>query len=296
MNRSTLILATISIGIWMSLAIVASSSKCPKREKELDNGFLKENCGYMTSAAFNPNGKQDASDGQFPFVVSIEYRNNHACMGSLISPRVVLTSATCADQLPTKKQSKHVFGIVGLNDKKSCEQKLTIADKVIHQDYDNKTKENDIALLILQSEADLAYYNTGLGNAGLVCLPDRLKLPKYLRLAGWFDKDEKLQYTNFKLVDTSNCDIQAGANMICMQSNSKQSLMEVNLGAGLFGVNDDKFKLAAILIDDFNENSYGVALEISSYKQWINDIIYQSGVYQPSAFAEQYDVEQFEDL
>ncbi|XP_048452626.1 plasminogen-like [Rhincodon typus] len=101
-------------------------------------------------------GGKDVRAHSKPYMASLQINNYHKCGGALIKPGWILTAAHC-NFIFKHHEVKAVLGIDILNEKKSA-QIITVKEKFPHICFDNKTKENDIMLLQLQSEAKLNKY------------------------------------------------------------------------------------------------------------------------------------------
>ncbi|EFA08591.1 collagenase isoform X1 [Tribolium castaneum] len=92
----------------------------------------------------------DAQKGQFPWQVlvasSTPDNNDVVCSGAIISHDWILTSAYCVYEM----DSVTVFpGIIDLNDISG--PMIDAKTVIVHEDYNNKTLENDIGLVKLES-------------------------------------------------------------------------------------------------------------------------------------------------
>nr|XP_056720269.1 serine protease 27-like [Euleptes europaea] len=109
-------------------------------------------------------GGQPASDGEWPWQVSILYSSKHVCGGSLIAEQWVLTAAHCMTKLDYEvKVGAYQLQIPGQ------EQKIFSINQIIpHGDYNphSEVSHGDIALVELSSSVTFA------SNILPICLPD----------------------------------------------------------------------------------------------------------------------------
>uniref|UniRef100_UPI00398EF0D7 granzyme K-like n=1 Tax=Pristiophorus japonicus TaxID=55135 RepID=UPI00398EF0D7 len=87
-------------------------------------------------------------------MASIQVNKKHECGGVLIKPAWILTAAHC--NLDFKyHQVEVVLGTDSLRKKEASQQVIKVKQKFPHPCFDKKSKENDIMLLQLHSEAKL---------------------------------------------------------------------------------------------------------------------------------------------
>ncbi|XP_078079324.1 granzyme A-like isoform X1 [Mustelus asterias] len=100
-------------------------------------------------------GGKDVRPHSKPYMASIQLHQCHECGGILIKPGWVLTAAHC--NLKFKDQNiQVVLGTDSLSrDKDNSVQKLMVKQKFPHICFDSKSREHDIMLLQLQTEAKL---------------------------------------------------------------------------------------------------------------------------------------------
>ena len=91
-------------------------------------------------------GGSDAPAGQFPHQISLQTSSGfHFCGGSVIASDWILTAAHCVDgERPSALRVES--GIVRLSEHGD---KDTVAEIVVHPDYDPRTQDHDVALLRL---------------------------------------------------------------------------------------------------------------------------------------------------
>ncbi|MHB1185727.1 MAG: serine protease [Desulfobulbia bacterium] len=96
-----------------------------------------------------------AEPGQFPWQVALltsAIKDNERallCGGTLITPRWIVTAAHCVDSRKTPDQLQVLIGETSL--RKSTAKRTDIKKIVVHPNWDSSTRDNDIALLLLQS-------------------------------------------------------------------------------------------------------------------------------------------------
>jgi hypothetical protein len=87
-----------------------------------------------------------ALSGQFPWHVNIVSNSMRSCGGAIISEEWVLTVAHCV------QEAKELLIFHGSNDRNSVDTGVSYSNHlIIHEDFDNETRRNDIALIKLDS-------------------------------------------------------------------------------------------------------------------------------------------------
>ncbi|XP_077634779.1 transmembrane protease serine 2 [Crocuta crocuta] len=167
-------------------------------------------CGVSTRTGRQSRivGGTSASPGDWPWQVSLHVQGVHVCGGSIITPEWIVTAAHCVEEPLNNPRHWTVFaGILrqafmfyGLGRR---------VDKVIsHPHYDSKTKNNDIALMKLQTPL------TFNDKVKAVCLPNpgmMLEPEQPCWISGWGATHEKgktsdeLNAVMVPLIEPSRC-------------------------------------------------------------------------------------------
>ena len=95
-------------------------------------------------------GGEDAEDGEFPWQVQLRSSDSTRslfCGGSVLNEEWVITAAHCCHG--TLPRGVHVVagGILRIEDNEGEEQFSDVSEIIIHEDYQNADKGNDICLL-----------------------------------------------------------------------------------------------------------------------------------------------------
>nr|XP_003201094.1 mast cell protease 3 [Danio rerio]XP_021329143.1 mast cell protease 3 [Danio rerio]XP_021330145.1 mast cell protease 3 [Danio rerio] len=121
---------------------------------------------------------REAKPHSRPYMVSVQYYEQHICGGSLITEEFVLTAAHCW------KESDILTVVVGAHDlsKDKMYNSFEVASYLPHPDYNSNTLGNDLMLLKLKEKVRLS------DNVGLISLPkdgEDVEADTHCSVAGW---------------------------------------------------------------------------------------------------------------
>ncbi|XP_047113945.1 trypsin-1-like [Schistocerca piceifrons] len=157
-------------------------------------------------------GGSDASLGQFPYQVSLQWVQlglaSHMCGGSIVSASTVVTAGHCADPAFIG----HYEAVAGINSLNSNGQRARVSQQVVHldcADVDN-VAINDIAVFLLQSSFSLS------GNVQAISLPTAGSVPSAgstATLSGWGSVStgiipnypDILQWVDVSIISNTEC-------------------------------------------------------------------------------------------
>nr|KAF6402192.1 hypothetical protein HJG63_016010 [Rousettus aegyptiacus] len=125
-------------------------------------------------------GGIEAEAGEFPWLVSIQAGNEHFCGGAIIDEWWIVTAAHCLSHdglIPTD-----LSVVLGTNDLQSPSLEIKgVSSIVLHKDFNKLNMDNDIALLLLNSQITFS------GLKEPICMPRQPSPSTWHRcwVAGW---------------------------------------------------------------------------------------------------------------
>merc|ERR1712055_12496 len=219
---------------------------------------------------------------EFPYQISLRYRNSHMCGGSIITNRYILTAAHCTEGTRASDLSVVVAetNIVSGN---SNRQVIGVRTIIEHENYDETGElDNDIALLRLSSTIS---FNQ---NQSPVCPPTSQSYTgEMVTVSGWGTTSEggslarDLLYTNVRIISDSTCGQSYPSSwllpgMVCASFTDRDSCQGDSGGPLVIKRSDNRFAEVGIVswgIGCADRNYPGVYTRVSYFMNWINNNI-----------------------
>jgi trypsin len=228
-------------------------------------------------------GGEDATPGEFPFLVSVQTRTgSHFCGGSLIDKRWVLTAAHCL----TPGEESSIQIVVGLHDRSNPagSEAMNAVRIVNHPLYGNTSVDMDYDFSLVELESDAVHDPIALNTSSLEIPEDDQILAVPSITAGWGATREGgrlpniLQKVTVPLVSAKKCKKaypgQVTDRMICagLDVGGKDSCQGDSGGPLLVRDNQDRAMLVGVV--SWGEgcarpNKYGIYSKVDSVSDWI---------------------------
>jgi secreted trypsin-like serine protease len=221
-------------------------------------------------------GGEKTDISQHPWQVALQFKGTFFCGGSIIAERWVLTAAHCFQFSASGADWR---AKAGATNHQTAGSWADVEQVIVHQKYDPKTFENDIALIQLKAPA--AGRVIPLANAGLA-----ISTGQPLEVTGWGATKEgggasiELIKASIPYVDTTKCNESAsyggriGSAMICAgQREGGVDSCQGDSGGPLVWRTPNGPVLVGVV--SWGEGcarklKYGIYARVSSFRDWID--------------------------
>ncbi|KAK0133847.1 Transmembrane protease serine 6 [Merluccius polli] len=234
-------------------------------------------------------GGVSASEGEWPWQASLQFRGQHMCGGALISEQWVVSAAHCFydDRLISPSVWMVHLGKLLLSHTGPAEEAVRVLSIRLHRHYDNSSHDYDLALLRVQRSAPALMARRVLP----VCLPpaSHQLTPRLLCwVTGWGALQEGggasnvLQMVGVRLVSEESCASSYGhlvtPRMLCAgYRQGKRDACQGDSGGPLVCQGPSgRWFLAGVVSwgkGCGRPNYYGVYTRITKFSAWIRDAI-----------------------
>ncbi|XP_026182640.1 ovochymase-1 isoform X2 [Mastacembelus armatus] len=241
-------------------------------------------------------GGQEAWPHSWPWQVSIQFAWVSACGGAIIGPTWVISAAHCFRRYNKASFWTVLAGKHDLDHPHEPEQQLVGVSKVIsHPDYNTRTKENDVALLMLQQPL---VFNKFVRPIDIWMSP----LPEFITctVTGWGSTREngphvnRLQEVNVTVLPPDVCkQMYSGkitSSMFCAgKDRGGADACQGDSGGPLSCFTGSRYELAGVVswgIGCGRASKPGVYTKVQQHTQWISDMFNQNMMYEGDVSAD----------
>ncbi|XP_066304565.1 plasminogen-like isoform X2 [Branchiostoma lanceolatum] len=241
-------------------------------------------CGVPAFASLSNRivGGEDAVYGSWPWQVSLLTSGTHNCGGSIIAPNWILTAAHClrSGVSLTIQGGSHYRR----SNDEPYQRNYDVSRIIIHEDYNSRTSDNDIALVKLSTSINYNDY------VRPVCLPSEDTAAGTecyvtgwgkLQSGFWGETSDILQQAKVPIIATQTCNSrnyyngQITDNMICAgYTQGGVDACQGDSGGPLVCPNDGKWVQTGVVSWGYGcAQAYrpGVYVRVTNYISWINN-------------------------
>lgn len=115
-------------------------------------------------------GGVEATPGEFPMIISLQYQGSHRCGGAVLTNMHILTAAHCVDGV-NAGSLQIVAGAHQQNTNEPDQQRIAAARFVMHPTWNSNTIDGDVAVITLSSSLTM---NSRVESA---CIPSQGRVP-----------------------------------------------------------------------------------------------------------------------
>ncbi|XP_015246617.1 PREDICTED: acrosin-like [Cyprinodon variegatus] len=170
-------------------------------------------------------GGREAPEGAWPWQVSIQILSSHHCGGTIINSLWILTAAHCFNfhKFLSNDYFQVVMGLNVFSTPGPHTQTRSISKIIMHEDYNEFTSDNDVALLLLSSPLNFT------DHVQPCCTPHNMSHEAALNLSycfitGWgstyFNGEpvDRLQEAEVELINRTRCNQETWYNGIITEN------------------------------------------------------------------------------
>lgn len=254
---------------------------------------LQPGCGKKGPGHTRIVGGVAAKPGEWPWIVTFDYLYNtanpgHHCGGTLITDEWILSAAHCFYSDMDKSRYWFSLGEHDLKTVSGHEQKIPIAEILLHPNYDDSTTDNDLALIRLTRKAVLN------NRVKTVCLPDHnvtFATGTDCYVAGWgllaeFGKGPQiLQQAKVPLIDRQQCKNAHKTHLVSLamlcagySQGGIDSCQGDSGGPLMCKTAEDTWFLWGVVswgVGCGRANKYGVYAKTQALRQWVDKTVFK---------------------